>query len=54
MPWDKWFGSFHDGTVDAHKWIFGRQMEGWKVSTCVADTVVSQGYSQFNSKGQFD
>jgi sterol desaturase/sphingolipid hydroxylase (fatty acid hydroxylase superfamily) len=18
MPWDKWFGSFHDGTDDAH------------------------------------
>jgi lathosterol oxidase len=25
MPWDAWFGSFHDGTPEAHERIFGKR-----------------------------
>ncbi|MEM6624575.1 MAG: sterol desaturase family protein, partial [Pseudomonadota bacterium] len=24
MPWDRWFGSFHDGTEEAHARMQGR------------------------------
>lgn len=27
MPWDKWFGSFHDGTVEAHERMKHRQTQ---------------------------
>ncbi len=25
MPWDKWFGSFHDGTEDSHETFKARK-----------------------------
>ena len=25
MPWDRWFGTFHDGTVDAHERLRDRR-----------------------------
>ena len=27
MPWDKWFGSFHDGTAEAHERMKHRQTQ---------------------------
>ncbi|MEM7427083.1 MAG: sterol desaturase family protein [Pseudomonadota bacterium] len=27
MPWDKWFGSFHDGTNEAHERVRGRRWQ---------------------------
>ncbi|WP_424435267.1 hypothetical protein [Planktotalea sp.] len=25
VPWDKWFGTFHDGTVEAHERLTSRR-----------------------------